>query len=412
MSSTPSKSNIVMSLRLSNFHEKEPETSVAGMFDLMLSTNTTEFRAACGKLMLVHISFVYADVSGNIGIQTAGRVPIRKFPGNYPVNGWNSDFSWKGFIPVEELPYSINPEKGYLINCNNIYAEDGYKWYNSIGIEYKNGRCERADEVITEKIKSGHKFTLDDMNKMQLDTVDVPTRQMLPKMLKLTRINEKTYPLLSMMEKWDADYRQDSRTPHVFALWHSKVLSRILADELNDDELNSQLTNSFVYRQFLHKILTDEKSDDHLYCDDIRTEHKESCADLLTATLEEVEQTNASSVKWGDVHQINYEHKPFGKVPILGKLFNRDLPVSGKDTTLNCNGWHYNKEGFDSIHGATSKIVTEVGGDDGEIGLDTGISGNPLHKYYDSFIPGFHSGELMPWKEASEAEGYVLEFKN
>merc|ERR1719151_6576 len=106
---------------------------------------------------------------------------------------------------------------------------------------------------------------------------------MLPKMLKLTRINEKTYPLLSMMEKWDADYRQDSRTPHVFALWHSKVLSRILADELNDDELNSQLTNSFVYRQFLHKILTDEKSDDHLYCDDIRTEHKESCADLLTA---------------------------------------------------------------------------------------------------------------------------------
>lgn len=53
-----------------------------------------------------------------------GRHPIRQTgtvkQGAYPKKGWKNRNVWEGLIPRNELPYVINPEKGYLVSGNNI----------------------------------------------------------------------------------------------------------------------------------------------------------------------------------------------------------------------------------------------------------------------------------------------------
>ncbi|GIS49256.1 MAG: hypothetical protein Ct9H90mP22_8440 [Gammaproteobacteria bacterium] len=38
---------------------------------------------------------------------------------------------WQGYIPFEEMPYSFNPDKGYVSNGNNKIIGDEYPYYIS-----------------------------------------------------------------------------------------------------------------------------------------------------------------------------------------------------------------------------------------------------------------------------------------
>jgi penicillin amidase len=35
------------------------------------------------------------------------------------LDGSTTNYDWNGLIPVKELPYTINPEKGYIVTANN-----------------------------------------------------------------------------------------------------------------------------------------------------------------------------------------------------------------------------------------------------------------------------------------------------
>jgi acyl-homoserine-lactone acylase len=61
-----------------------------------------------------------ADTSGNIYYQRTGRVPRRPsgFDWSRPVDGIDSSSDWQGFHEAEDLIQILNPEAGYMQNCN------------------------------------------------------------------------------------------------------------------------------------------------------------------------------------------------------------------------------------------------------------------------------------------------------
>ena len=82
-------------------------------------------------------NLIYADVEGNIGYQTPGRLPVRGAgDGWMPQPGWDSSYDWTGFIPFDELPVSYNPASGYIVTANNAIVTDDYPYFLSRDWDY------------------------------------------------------------------------------------------------------------------------------------------------------------------------------------------------------------------------------------------------------------------------------------
>lgn len=64
---------------------------------------------------------VYADAEGNIAYWHGNRIPIRdtKYDWSQPVDGSIKETEWKGYHSVSEIVQSINPQNGWLQNCNS-----------------------------------------------------------------------------------------------------------------------------------------------------------------------------------------------------------------------------------------------------------------------------------------------------
>ncbi len=76
--------------------------------------------AACETLSMFPQNVMVADTSGNIYYQRTGRVPVR--PAGYdwtrPVDGSTSATAWQGIHPASDHLQILNPESGYMQNCN------------------------------------------------------------------------------------------------------------------------------------------------------------------------------------------------------------------------------------------------------------------------------------------------------
>ncbi|HYJ49013.1 MAG TPA: penicillin acylase family protein, partial [Microbacterium sp.] len=77
----------------------QPGTAAASVFALNLAQSFEDFRAAAELFDVPAQNLVYADVDGNIGYQTPGKLPIRGAgDGWMPQPGWDSTYAWQGFI--------------------------------------------------------------------------------------------------------------------------------------------------------------------------------------------------------------------------------------------------------------------------------------------------------------------------
>lgn len=76
--------------------------------------------AACATLSMFPQNVMVADTSGNIYYQRTGRIPVRDLAYDWsaPVDGstWATD--WQGFHPASDHLQLLNPESGYMQNCN------------------------------------------------------------------------------------------------------------------------------------------------------------------------------------------------------------------------------------------------------------------------------------------------------
>ncbi|HEY7280137.1 MAG TPA: penicillin acylase family protein, partial [Actinomycetota bacterium] len=99
-------------LRFVGFEETiQPSTTWA----LNTAGSWDEFREAMREWHSPGQNAVYADVDGHIGYQCTGLHPVRRgWDGTVPVPGWTGDHEWDGWVPYDELPWTLDPGEGYL----------------------------------------------------------------------------------------------------------------------------------------------------------------------------------------------------------------------------------------------------------------------------------------------------------
>ena len=126
----------------------EPGKQFECFLPMMRARTAEELREAQREWVDPAQNLIMADVDGNIGYHTRGRVPIRSaYNGWLPVPGWSGAHEWTGYIPFDEMPRALNPDTHWIATANNKVVGDDYPYYLSSdpGMGY---RYERIAELL------------------------------------------------------------------------------------------------------------------------------------------------------------------------------------------------------------------------------------------------------------------------
>ncbi|HZD17184.1 MAG TPA: penicillin acylase family protein [Actinomycetota bacterium] len=358
------------------------EIAVARSFD--------EFRSALRGLACPGQNVVYADVDGTIGYQCTGRYPVRRGgDGTVPVPGWTSEHGWDGSVPYEELPWSVDPSRGWLVTANNRMHDDAYP--HLIGRDFHTPfRARRIAERLGELPEP---FTANDMARIQTDTVSIPARELLPQLLQVEPGSEQERWALDRLRGWDGDLAAGSDAAAVYQTWLSAIARRLLeSDPVTHDRY-------VTWREWfaclaLPALLAGDPpvwvsapSWDELL--------RAALGDALT-TLAERLGSERSGWRWGALHRVRFAH-PLARLPGLEPLFvAAEHELGGDEQTVQQAAFD-GREGFHPVVVPSWRAVFDLGDPDRSLAvLPTGQSGNPVSAHWNDQSPPWRSGELRP----------------
>ncbi len=162
---------------------------------------------------------VYADAGGNIAYYHGNFIPKRDVQFDYskPVDGSNPATDWNGLHPVDDAIKLLNPENGWIQNCNStpftaadVYSpkKEDYPYYMSTISE--NFRAVHAIKLLKER--SG--YTLDKLIELGYDPYLPAFERVIPGLIKAydqsKNKNVSIKEAIEVLRKWDLKTSKES----------------------------------------------------------------------------------------------------------------------------------------------------------------------------------------------------------
>jgi len=369
----------VLSMRWSGYDQSD---ELKAVYLLDRAAGWDDFRTALSYFNSVSQNFAYADVEGNIGINTGGGVPVRKGNGSIIRSGETDEFDWKGYVPFDQLPSSFNPEKGYISSANNKTVSDDYPYYISFRF-YVPHRIDRIREMLEEK----ETFGLNDFKSMITDQHSSYAALLTPRILRLKeKVSEMTpseVKALELFSEWDYDMNKDKTAPALFDFFIINLAKNLLSDEIGD--LYSQLPGS-VKDYYIYRII---KTGPDAWVDDVNTPQNETLDDIMFRSLRDVVKELAEKYGddpdnwvWGNIHKFRLDH-PLGSVSLIDRIFNLNSDEFGAGGSNHTVCPYTYGEGFLVIDGASERhIFNTADWDESFTVIPTGASGVPGSEFY------------------------------
>ncbi len=350
-------------------------------------------------------NMVYADAEGNIGFVAAGRVPVRKpendLKGQAPAPGWLAKYDWDGYVPFDALPRSYNPPEGLLYSANHRITPPGYPQF--ISAEWQPPyRAERIRELL----EAIPQHAVPSFARIQGDVVSLAVREALPLLAATRPRSEEARRALALLAKWDASMAPGRAEPLIAWAWWRELTRALYADELGE----AFRPNWQARAPFVLKVLSGEAAH---WCDDARTPHVETCAEVLALSLEAALAdlrrrygADMAAWRWGPAHFARHEHRPFGRQALLARLFDIRVPTPGDAYTVNVgrNNLFDEAAPFANRHAASLRAIYDLADLERSLFIHSGgQSGNLLSPHYDAFTEAWARGEYIPMVTARKA---------
>jgi penicillin G amidase len=360
----------------------DPSNELRTFYMLNRATGYEDFRDAFRTYRAPAQNVNYAGTDGNIAIQTGGALPLKwQFQGRTVSDGSNSRYDWNGFIPYEQNPYSLNPERGFLSAANQYPAGEDYPYYLGESFApYERGRR------INDRLRGMDNITADDFRELLSDTFSYHAYTLLPMLLDAIGTDEyrlQEYNLIELLADWNYKNDRNEIAPTLFRQWWRELYSLIWDNKLNKEYPMRKPARDVT----VDLILTNPES---VWFNNPETEQIETFYDLAWPAFEKAVERltdrfgpNPEQWLWGSYNNTNLNH--VGRIPGLGVT---DLFTDGSNESVNAI-W--------GSHGPSWRMVVELD-PEGVRGYGVypgGQSGNPGSRNYDSFIETWRSGELF-----------------
>lgn len=384
------------------------------------ASNWEDFRDAAKTMISVSQNIIYADVDGNIGLQTAAGAPIRK-DGNaifiYP--GETDQYDWDGLLPFEKLPYTYNPAQGHISSANNRTTGEDYPYY--IGYWFsKPHRANRIIEMLNEKEKLG----IEDYKKMLADHKSKHVELYLPDMISIlsgaSELSTNEQIALENLKNWDMVLTANCKATPVFEKFYLVFLENLVYDELGEDFYQEFLGSGGLNRDFFDHIWRNRES---AWINNIHTPEEETFDDLALQSFKETVQWMEENMgadpdkwEWGKIHQITLTH-PMGSVKILDRIFGMNkgpIAVGGSFHTVSPYSYSF-RNPFSVNHGASQRHIYDLSDwDKSQVVIPTGTSGIPASKYYldqtEMYVNNQYKTDAFTETEVISSARYVTKF--
>ncbi|UCD83522.1 MAG: penicillin acylase family protein [Deltaproteobacteria bacterium] len=383
------------------------------------ASNWDEFREAFRYYKVPVQNWVYADVNGNIGYIAGGLTPIRpNHDGSLPVPGDDPRYEWAGFVPTGELPQLFNPRRGFVASANNkvVPPEYPYPYSDTYLPPY---RAWRINELLGKK----ERFSLDDMEQIQLDTYSKQGERIAPHFVRVCR--GKGYPEYSLkgracevLGEWKFDTGVESAAALIF--YEAYRQSFVLTFE---DEMSPEIYEAFRERFEAYNTFDNLIEEVGMFFDNRETENRETKDDVLAAgfekaveALEERFGDRIEEWRWGEVHTVLFDH-PFGQASgIMRRLLSLGpYPLAGSQETINNGYYSYFDKPFSVTLGPSLRHLVDMADVEGaRMVITTGQSERRLSPHNRDQVSLWVGGEyrpmLMNWDKIRGLPGKHLTF--
>ena len=383
--------------------------------DVNEAQNWQDFRRAFSQLDAPGQNVVFADVDGNIGYQTTGKVPIRAAgDGSLPVSGADNAHEWTSYIPFEKLPSIYNPPSGIIGTANGRITPDNYP--NSVSMEWEAPwRTERIYRVL----ESGRQFSMADMLALQNDVHSEAEQFAAERFVyavdHATKPSARAKQAADLMRSWDGRMLASSAAPTIAEnsilelrrLLLEPKLGSAPADSKQADTVLNWKTYSWEMRSvWLENILLHRPK---RWLPEAFPNYDE----LLTAAVDAAVNgptvpKDLASWRWGAFNAIEIQHPILGKIPVIKRWSGPGVQEQ--------SGSGYTVKAVTRHHGPSERFTANLADlDQSTLNTVTGQGGNFLSPYYMDQWKAWYEGTTftLPFSakavEATKAHRLILE---
>jgi penicillin amidase len=352
------------------------------MVDLNRANNWTEFRQVLSHMSGPNINVMYADVDGNIGWQTAGRIPLRRgFAGDVPLDGASGRQEWDGFVPFDQMPSYFNPPSGVLASANqNCFSE---KTPYTVSGHFASPHRSRQ---IVARLASRPRWKPAEMMIVQRDNYSLFLANISREAVRAVERRAEKNPLAiegaRLLRAWDGQARASEAAPLLATLLYQH-LRRTVSDRAVPKQGFEKRGN--MPPAVVEKILRERPAG---WFDD----YDLVLVTALSDAMEEAQRMQGrNSAKWqyGRINTLTIAHPIFSRLSWLAPYFNvGPVEIDGTGTSINATS---------TRSGPSMRFIADLSRWDGSsLNLTVGQSGHILSGHYKDQWKAYRGGVPLP----------------
>jgi len=367
----------------------DPAIAAIPLYEMNTAQDWQHFSNALAAWCWPTQNVVYADDAGHIAYHAVGKVPLR--PAGLmgvPIQDWQHE--WQGYIPFDQLPYSVDPPSGLLATANARVTPNDTKF--PLTLEWPDPY--RAEQVYMD-LRGRDKLTREDMIAVQTDIYSEVDQELAHRFAyaidQTLQKSQSSGPdarlkqAADILRSWDGRMSADSPAASIIYRTRHAFWRLILEPKLGSDFENYEWAES----NFAEEEIIMHGSGSATPSPWLPANYKDWDALLTEAVRRGLQDGKApqdlSHWNYGSWHVIDLEHPVYQLLPFVkGWSGTGERPLSGGNTTIKQVGRAFGPSQRFTMDWSAPDVSTE--------NIVLGESGDPSSAWFQDQWPAWYGG--------------------
>lgn len=386
----------------------DPALAAIPLYEMNTAANWQQFSSALGVWCWPTQNVVYADDAGHIAYHAVGKVPLRPNGlAGLPIQ--DREHEWQGYIPFDNLPYSVDPPSGLLATANARVTPNDTKF--PLTLEWPDPY--RAERVYMDLRGRDH-LTREDMLAVQTDIYSAVDQELahrfayaidqtaqMPGAAQTPGTDPRLKQAADLLRSWDGRVSTDSAAASIIYRVRQTFWPLILEPKLGSDaEFYRWAASDFAEEEIIMHGGVSTGSDPTnpaTPSEWLPSGYKNWDALLTEAVRRSLDFGNvrgkapADLSKWtyGSWHVVDLEHPVYSMLPIVkGWTGTGEQPLNGDGTTIKQVGRAFGPSQRFTMDWSAPDASTE--------NIVLGESGDPASGWFRDQWPAWYNGSTFP----------------